>query len=443
MNTTKLFDGVELLQNLIRFDTTNPPGNELACVLFIQELLEREGFTTELVGEFPERPSLVTRLAGKNKAAPLLLYGHVDVVTTENQVWTHPPFSGLIEDGFIWGRGALDMKGAVAMMITALINLKRTGFVPAGDLVLVVLADEEAGGLHGAKYIVENHPEILKGIQYAIGEFGGFPIYLGGKKFYAIQIAEKQVCWMKGKITGAGGHASFPMQGGAFAKLGRILTQLDAHRLPYHLLPVVKKMFEIMAAHVEAPFDGLLSDLTLPEKVEEALAKMGPFGRLFDAILHNTVNTTVIRAGSKSNVIPSEVYLEFDGRLLPGFDFEDIKREILAITGNDLDLDILHYSPNLHQPDLSMFEFFGEVLKEMDPDGIPIPLLLSASTDARHFAQIGIQTYGFIPMNLPEGFDMMKYIHAADERIPVDAFRFGESAIELALRRYSGALHFD
>jgi len=139
-------------------------------------------------------------------------------------------------------------------------------------------------------------------------------------------------------------------------------------------------------------------------------------------------------------VVPSEVYLEFDGRLLPGFDFEDIKREILAITGDDLVLDVLNYSPSHHRPDLSMFDFFGEVLKTMDPDGIPIPLLLSASTDARHFAQIGIQTYGFTPMNLPEGFDMMKYIHAADERVPVEAFQFGVSAIDLALRRYAGGI---
>lgn len=431
-------EGTRLLQRLIQFDTTNPPGQEMACVQYIQELLEKEGFETELIGKTPDRPTLITRLKGKSGGDPLLLYGHVDVVTTKDQDWKYPPFSGQIAENCIWGRGALDMKGGVAMMITALINLKRANFQPAGDLVLVVLSDEEAGGEFGAEYLVTHHANLLKGIRYAIGEFGGFPIYIGGKKFYAIQVAEKQVCWMKGTIEGQGGHASFPMTGGVYAKLGDILQKLDANRLPFHLLPSVRKMFDIMANHLDKPYQEMIRDITNPEKMDSILAHMGPMGRMFDAIMHNTVNVTVVKGGKKTNVIPSHIQLEMDGRVLPGFTFEDIMSEIQDLVGDDLKLEILQYSQNEHQTDLGMFDFFAKILSDLDAEGIPIPLLLSASTDARHFSKIGIQTYGFIPMDLPEDFNLLQYVHAANERIPISSYHFGIRAIQTALMEYQG-----
>lgn len=430
-------EGTRLLQRLIQFDTTNPPGQEMACIQYIQELLEKEGFEIELISKTPNRPTLITRLKGKG-GEPMLLYGHVDVVTTQNQDWSYPPFSGEIAEGCIWGRGALDMKGGVAMMITALINLKRANFKPAGDLVLVVLSDEEAGGAFGAEFLVNHHADLLKGIRFAIGEFGGFPIFIGGKKFYAIQVAEKQVCWLKGTIEGEGGHASFPMKGGAYAKLGNVLQQLDENRLPFHLLPSVKKMFDIMAKHLDSPYKEMIENITNHEKIDHILQQMGPMGRMFDAIMHNTVNVTVVNGGKKTNVIPSSIHLEMDGRVLPGFSSKDIIQEIQTVTGDDLALEVLQYSQNDHQPDLSLFDFFAGVLNKLDPEGIPIPLLLSASTDARHFAKIGIQTYGFIPMDLSEDFNLLKYIHAGNERIPISSYHFGIRAIQTALMEYKG-----
>ncbi|MEN8251783.1 MAG: M20/M25/M40 family metallo-hydrolase, partial [Bacteroidota bacterium] len=212
MTSKNLELGTEILRQLIKFDTTNPPGNEAACITYIDNLLKDEGFEPTIIGKTKNRPNLIVRLAGKGQAPPLLLYGHVDVVPTTNQDWTYPPFSAKVVDGSIWGRGALDMKGGVAMMLTALINLKRANFQPTGDIILAVLSDEEAGGELGAEFLVQHHQDIFKNVKFAIGEFGGFPVYMGRKKFYAIQVAEKQICWLKGSIKGPGGHASFPIK---------------------------------------------------------------------------------------------------------------------------------------------------------------------------------------------------------------------------------------
>lgn len=181
----------ELLQNLIRFDTTNPPGNEAECIFYINELLTGAGYKTKLVYKDSNRPNLIASLKGKDTAAPLLLYGHVDVVTTSGQEWTHPPFEGKITDGYVWGRGALDMKGGIAMMLAAFLRAKAEGLTPTGDVVLAILSDEEAGGACGAKYLVENHADEFEGIQYAIGEFGAFVLHMGHKRFYPIQVAVK------------------------------------------------------------------------------------------------------------------------------------------------------------------------------------------------------------------------------------------------------------
>ncbi len=182
----------ELLQKLIRFDTTNPPGNEKACIHFIDELLQQAGFQTTIVSRDPNRPNIIAKLKGQGNAPGVLLYGHVDVVTTTNQNWTHPPFEANIIDDYVWGRGALDMKGGVAMMLAAFLKAKAEGLKPAGDITLAIVSDEEAGGDFGAKFLTENHADLLKGIRYAIGEFGGFSMHIAGKKFYPIQVAEKE-----------------------------------------------------------------------------------------------------------------------------------------------------------------------------------------------------------------------------------------------------------
>lgn len=425
----------ELLRHLICFDTTNPPGNEAACIMFIDGLLKEAGFETSLIGRVPERPNLVTRLKGKGLGPPLLLYGHVDVVTTKGQIWEHPPFEGTLAQGCIWGRGALDMKGGLAMMLTALLRARAEGLKPAGDIIFAALSDEEAGSDYGAKYLVENHGALFEGVQYAIGEMGGNSLHMGDKKFYPIQVAEKQVCWMKATLRGHGGHGSLPCRGGAMGELGEVLVRLDKHRLPVHITSVARQMIESMAANLAPPIQSLLSQLLEPSSTDNALEQLGPEGQFFDAILHNTVNVTKVRGGEKINVVPSEIVLELDGRLLPGFGPDDMLEELRQCTGERLEPEIIRHDPGSDKPDMGLFDTLAGILGEADPSGIPVPLLAPAFTDARIFSRLGIQTYGFTPMKLPRDFNFIRLIHGANERIPVDALIFGSEAMYEVLKR--------
>ena len=426
----------ELLQNLIRFDTTNPPGNEAACISYINDLLTEVGFETAIFAKDPNRPNLITRLKGNGNAPPLLLYGHVDVVTTAFQEWTHPPFEAKDVDGYIWGRGALDMKGGLAMMLSAVMRAKAEKLVPEGDLVLAVLSDEEAGGDNGAKYMVENHPEQFTEIRYAIGEFGGYPLYMVNKKFYPIQIAEKQACWMKATFKGPGGHGSIPMRGGSMSKLAGFINGIEKHRLPAHVTPVAKIMIETIAANLPFPKGLIFRRLLNPSMTDTLLNLLGASGKNLEPLFHNTVNATIVKGGEKINVIPSEITLHIDGRLLPGFKSDDMLAELRNITGEDFEIELLRYEPGQAEPDTGLFDTLAGILRDADPGGIPMPLLMPGITDGRHFSRLGIQTYGFLPMNLPEGFKFLETIHAADERIPKEAVAFGANAIFELLRCY-------
>lgn len=426
---------VELLQNLIRFDTTNPPGNEGECVGYIDNLLNEAGFETTLLTHVPDRPNLVTRLKGQGKAPPLLLYGHVDVVTTADQIWEHPPFEGKIVDGYVWGRGALDMKSGIAMMLAALLRAKAENLTPTGDVILAILVDEEALGDHGAKYLVENHADLFKGIHFALGEFGGFTFHVGGQKFYPIMVAEKQVCWMKATVRGPGGHGSMILHGGAMAKLGHLLQQLDQHRLPAHITPVARQMIETMTSALPFPSNLVLRQLLNPSLTDTVLKLLGTKGQVFDPLLHNTINATVVNGGEKTNVIPSEITIELDGRLLPGYSPDDLMAELRQLVG-EIELELIRHDYGPAEPDMGLFNTLADVLHEVDPSGIPVPLMLPAATDSRYFSQLGIQTYGFLPMTLPEEMNFTQLIHSADERIPVEAMDFGTNAIYKVLQRF-------
>jgi len=427
---------VELLQSLIRFDTTNPPGNETECVQYVNELLTAAGYETTILAKAPQRPNLIARLPGRGQAPPLLLYGHVDVVTTVGQEWTHPPFEGVIADGFVWGRGTLDMKGGVAMMLSAFLRAKLEGLTPPGDVVLAVLSDEEAEGIHGAKFLVEQHPEQFEGIRYALGEFGGFSMQIAGRKFYPIQIAEKQICWMKATLRGPGGHGSLPLRGGAMSKLGAMLRRLEKHLLPIHVTPAARVMLGGIAKALPFPASLALRGLLNPVLAGPLLSLMGEQGEAFTALLRNTVNATIVRGGEKINVIPSQISVEMDGRLLPGYQPEDMLAELRPILGEAVEIEVLSHDPGPSEPDMGLFDTLAGVLRQADPEGIPVPFLLPAVTDGRFFSQLGIQTYGFTPMQLPAEIDCLRAAHNVDERIPVGAPAFGAEAVYQVLERF-------
>jgi acetylornithine deacetylase/succinyl-diaminopimelate desuccinylase-like protein len=425
----------ELLQELIRFDTTNPPGNETACIEFVRAQLEEAGCETTIYAKDPARPNLVSRLSG-GSAPPLLLQGHVDVVTTAGQDWTHPPFEARLEDGHVWGRGALDMKAGVAMLVNAFVRAKRENVQLPGDLVLVVLSDEEAGGNLGARYVVEEQPQLFEGMRYALGEFGGFTLHLGGKRFYPIQVAEKQICWLKATVRGPGGHGAMVNRGGTVARLGKLLSDLDRKRLPVHVTPVLREFVDRIAAEVPRKEATVLRSLLKPRLTDVALRLLGERGTSLEPMLRNTVNATIVRGGEKINVVPSEIEVELDGRALPGVSPEQLIAELHALVGQDIELELVRHDPGPAEPDLGLFDTLAGVTPELDPDGIPIPLLQIGVTDGRFFSRAGVQTYGFLPMRLPEGFQFAKLIHAADERIPVDALEFGAEAVWRAVQRF-------
>ena len=428
-----------LLQDLIRFDTTNPPGNEAACIHYINDLLTGAGFETTLLSRTPERPNLITRLPGQGQTSPLLLYGHVDVVTAAGQNWQLPPFAARLADGCLWGRGALDMKGGIAMMLAALMRAKSQAALPPGDVVLALVSDEEAGSYHGASYLVENHPHLFAGIRYAIGEFGGFSLNMGRRRFYPIMVAEKQVCRLRATLRGPGGHGSLPSRGGTMSRLGRMLGRLEQRPLPVHITPATRMMFEAVSAALPFPANLVIGQLLNPRLAGPLLALMGDRGKLLDPLFRNTVNPTIVRGGEKINVLPGEITVEIDGRLLPGFGPETMLAEVGLVVGHDVEMEVTQYDRGPGQPDMGLFPVLASILREADPQGTPAPMLLPASTDGRLFSRLGIQTYGFLPMPLPPDFNFFKTIHGSNERIPVAALDFGAEAIFRLLFRFGDA----
>jgi acetylornithine deacetylase/succinyl-diaminopimelate desuccinylase-like protein len=429
-----VIDVVQLLRELIRFDTTNPPGNEEACVAHIEALLREHGIESQRVERTPGRPNLVAEHAGSKGGPPLLLYGHVDVVTTTGQPWTHAPFAGEIHDGFVWGRGALDMKGGVAMCVAAFVAAHEAK--SPTPLRLLILSDEEDGGDEGAKFIAEDRPDALGGAKHALGEFGGTTQWIAGTRFYPIQVAEKQICWLRATVRGAGGHGALGVKGGAMRKLGDMLRTLDRHQPPVHIIPLVRDWIEQMAAPLPTLQRNVLLRILDPKTADLAVRMLGTKGRPLSRVIRNTVSPTIVRGGGKINVIPSEIEVELDGRILPGQTPDDLIRELHDLVGDDIEFEVVRHDPGPPEPDLSYYDTLAQIIRELDPGSYPVPMLQAGVTDARFLSRAGVQTYGYLPLKLPESFEMFPLIHNADERVPVDGLYFGVDAVMRAIERY-------
>ena len=429
-------DPVALTQRLVRFDTTNPPGNEGQCIEHIKWLLDGAGIPNQVFTGSPGRPNLIARLPGDGAAPPLLLQGHVDVVPADPAHWQRPPFSGDLVDGYLWGRGSLDMKSGIAMMLYAILRAKTDGMTPAGDIVLAVVCDEEAGGDQGARYLIENHREQFDGVRYAIGEFGGFSFRLGRRRFYPIMVSEKQVCHIRATFRGASGHAALTQQDNPVTGLARFLQRVQSRKLPVHVTPEAQMMFQAIGKRLPLPARAGIAALLNPRFTALGLTLLGPRGRTFSPLFRNTVTPTLVRGGEQINVVPSEVSVDLDGRILPGLDPELLIAELTELAGAGAEIAVLRYDPGPERPDMGLFDTLSSVLREADPEGIPVPMLMPAATDGRLFARLGIQTYGFLPMLLPDTLDFAASIHGPDERVPVSAINFGAGAIFNLLKRY-------
>lgn len=423
-------EAVSRLQALLRIDTTNPPGNEAAAAELLAGYLRDEGFEPTLLEGAPGRPCVIARLAGRGERGPLLLQGHMDVVPADPTEWTHPPFSGVIADGCVWGRGALDMKGALIMQLTALILAKRAGLRPAGDIIFSAVPDEEMGGFLGAGFLVEQHPELVRA-EVSLSEVGGFTMFVGERRFYPIQVTEKVGCRIELTVRGASGHGSQPIRDGAMAKAGHVLERLTRQRLPMHVLPAVESFIRALA-EAQPALLGLLD----PERVDGVLAELGPQARMWEALLHNTAVPTIIQGGIKSNVIPGSVSITVDGRMLPGQDPEAFVAEVRALLGDDVEIEHRSLPSLTEAPVDAFFQGLVEIIDELEPGAVAVPTLVSGITDARHFARLGTPTYGFAPVQLRPGMAFWELFHSADERIPIEGLTFGIKAIYRVIERY-------
>ena len=425
---------IKNLSRLIQAETVNPPGNEMAAIQIVKKILEAEGLESEsykIVESTPGRANLIARLRGDGSQRPLLLTGHVDVVPVEREYWTRDPFGGEVVDDCVWGRGAVDMKGFLAMFMQVFMMAKRQGLPLKRDIILAAIADEEAGFEHGSRFLVDQHRELIDA-EFAFNEFGGNTIYMNGVPVYPIQVAEKGVCWMKMTAKGEPGHASMPHSNNSDLQLAKAIDRLRlAGRLPIHLTPTVDEMVEILSEHLAFPAGTLIGQLRKPRLAGNAL-KLLPNEprRLFNAMLTNTVSPTILKAGTKVNVIPSIAEAKLDCRLLPGQTPDDAMREILAITGKDVELETLYTSSGAEfSTDTPLYRMIGKAVKKMDPNGIVVPMLMPGASDAAEYQRAGITVYGFTPGIVPEGFPLIDMAHGHDERIPISFITSGLPAL--------------
>lgn len=427
---------VDILRSLIRFETVNPPGNERPCIEWIGEVFETYGIEYETYAKDPDRPNIIARIPGGNDP-PVLLYGHVDVVPVTDQEWTHDPFEAVIDDGMVWGRGALDMKVGVAMFLANFLRIATEDEPIASDLVFLAVSDEEAGGEYGLEFLVEEHPELFDDIGFAIGEFGGYPMEVAGETFYPIQVNEKQVCWLEATFTGNSGHASLPTADTAMGKLGRFLAAVDAHRLPVHLTPTVESMIEALAEGLPEDEGDRLLELLDPEKTDAVLEELPFDARVLDAVTHNTANPTIVSGGDKENVVPEAVRVRIDCRLVPGQTPDDVIDELRAVAGDVADFEVVRFDEGPPPASLEHFDLLADVL-ESATGKTAIPFMMYGATDARHLAQVGVESYGFIPLNMDD-IPLLDILHSGDERVPVESVEWGTERVYEALRDYGAA----
>jgi len=427
---TASVEAVQYLQMLLRLDTTNPPGNESVAAETIADILRGENIEPLLLASAPTRGNVIARLRGSGEKPPLLLYGHTDVVPAEPQYWTHPPFSGNIAEGFVWGRGALDMKGTVAQQLTVFLLLKRHGVPLRRDVIFAATADEEIGGedSFGLAWLVKHHPDLLRA-EFGITEVGGYNMSVGGKSVYPIQVAEKGTCWMKVRAKGRPGHASMPHDDNSVIHLSRAVARLASEGLPYHLCDAAAGFLESASAGIGGPFGEALSRLKSPQSARQVLDvtlkdhELKPF---LNAMLHNTATVTGLAAGYKTNVIPSAAEATVDFRTLPGFTTESFVAEVRAVLGEAIEIEVTMESPPLETShDTALFRLMVEKLQAHDPGAVAAPYMMTGATDAKYLARIGVPSYGFAPLKLPPGFRYTELFHAHNERAPVDGLGWG------------------
>ncbi|MFC4555697.1 M20/M25/M40 family metallo-hydrolase [Georgenia faecalis] len=425
---------VRICRELIRIDTSNygdgsGPG-ERAAAEYVMGLLTEVGWEPELFESAPGRASVVLRIPGTDPTRPaLVLHGHTDVVPARAEDWSVDPFGGVEQDGMIWGRGAVDMKDMVAMMIAVVRDMGRTGWRPQRDLVVAFFADEEAGGVFGARWAVEHRPELFDGATEAISEVGGFSVEVDGRRAYLLQTAEKGLAWLRLLAEGSAGHGSQVNEDNAVTRLAGAVARIGAHPWPQQLGPTVHQLLTGVAELTGTRFDP--ED---PASVAALVDALGPAKKFVGATLRTGSNPTRLDAGYKANVIPGTAEASVDVRFLPGEE-EMVNATLAELAGPGVRIEDIHRDIALEVP------FSGDLVDHMvaaigaeDPGAVVLPYMLSGGTDNKSLARLGITGYGFAPLQLPAELDFAGMFHGVDERVPVDALRFGVRVLARLLR---------
>jgi len=435
-----------LLSDLIQINTTNPPGNETEAAKYLAETLEKEGFNCELFESAPGRGSVITRIKGTGEKPSLLLLSHLDVVAANPKEWSVDPFGGVVKDGFVWGRGAIDMKSMTAMEVMVMKLLKRNNVQLKGDIILAATADEEKGGEAGAGWLVRNHSEKVQA-KYVINEGGGLAIPVNGKNIFTIQTAEKGILWLKIIAKGKPGHGSVPgVADNAILRINRVVEKLGNYRSKISLVPTVKQFLNGIAKEnklVQQALSILLQNPAAGDQILDMLAQKDKvMAEEVRAMLRMTIAPTIIRGGVKENIIPSECEVVFDCRILPGQNPADAMKEIKGLLkGADLEkleFEIIQASEPSESPmDTPLYDQIVDVLKDFQPNDSAAPILLTGGTDSRFFRKIGSICYGFQPIraDMPYG-EILKTIHGIDERISTENLVFGTSVLYNVVERF-------
>ena len=432
--TTREYDPaaevVDICRDLIRIDTTNfgdgsGPGERKAAE-HVAALLSEVGIEPEIHESEPGRASVLARWGGTT-GEPLLLHGHLDVVPADADDWKVHPFSGEIQDGYVWGRGAVDMKDFDAMLLSVVRARQRAGAVPERPMVLCFTADEEAGGHKGAEYLVKEHSDLLADCTEAIGEVGGWSATIRGRRVYLIEAAEKGMAWMRLTAKGNAGHGSMVHPDNAVTELAAAVARIGRHEWPVRLTPSMQVLLSAVGeiAGVEAT----------PENAESLVDEFGSAARMLGAVIRHSTNPTMLQAGYKVNVVPGEATAHVDGRFLPGY--EDEFFDTLAdLVGENVSVDWVSKQHALETTfDGDLVDAITASLLDEDPEAKVAPYLMSGGTDAKHWRKLGIRSFGFAPLRLPADLDFTALFHGVDERVPVDALEFGARVFDRVLDR--------
>ena len=439
---------VSLLQELIRIPTVNRGDeggcNERPAAELLAEFLSAGKLDPVIVGPDQARASVVVRLRGTGEKPPILLNAHLDVVEADASKWRHDPFGGEIHDGYVWGRGAIDMKHMAALSACTM-RLLAEHVGPgklARDVIFAGVADEEAGCAKGSLFLVDQHPEKIRA-EYTLGEIGAFSQHLFGRTFYPIQVAEKGVCWVRATFEGEPGHGSMPKEDNAVLKLARAVARLGKTRLPQHPTEAVSKFIEAMASELPAPQKHALKRLRTPQVaalILDYLVRDESQRRTFGALLSNTATPTVLRGGSKVNVIPGRASVDLDGRTLPGQTESSFLAELREVLGEEAKLEVLRSLPPVETTERTpLFSHLASVLRQHDPLALPIPFVIPGFTDAKAYAKLGSKCYGFAPIQFDPTHEISfsAMYHGHDERVPVAGLKWGLHVLYDAVHGFS------